>query len=69
MLIVACRDAEVKEVGVDMSAVEVEAQAVPEAIEGEGHMDATSLPQLGGQKKTKLSMDSSPLSPREVQHA
>ena len=65
MLNVACRDAEeaVQEDGKDVSAVEVEAPAVSEAVEHAGHVDATGLPRLGGEEKVKLPMDSAPQSP------
>ena len=56
---VACRDTAVQEDGKDVSTAEVEAQALPEDMEGEGHVDATGLPQ----EEIKLSMDSVPQSP------
>ena len=58
---VACRDAEeaVQEDGKDVSAAEVEAQALPEDMESEGHVDATGILQ----EEIKLSMDSVPQSP------
>ena len=65
---VACREAEeVREEGMDVSAGEVEAQAVPAEVEVDSQADAAGLPQPAGPatgvEKMKEAMDSIPQSP------
>lgn len=65
---VACREAEeVREEGKDVSAGEVEAQAVPAEVEVDSQADAAGLPQpagpVTGVEKIKEAMGSIPQSP------